>query len=340
MWLHEFHRLFDTVTAEHFGRQQRLDRIEEQVALVWSGSAVSSELAALIETTTDWQYPSWWPKLSDRLSPPVDIPATFTSNKNRTVAVEKLYERLRHIEVVSVILRFIKPSEFGIMSPPVMSLLNLIPSRDPVRGYLDYIDTLRDLGDHHEMDRVASVEMAIWTAFYARYLSAEHRHLTEEMLADEHLLELRFKNLTRGIGQHLGSRRHRLLFATALLKREPETAALIAGRVFEHLILLIARQLRITVVAKDGRSMVATIIDELDSYSYRDLTRELVASTPKELARLWRFRTDAVHGERGTEKVSPSRRNMLRRSSTACVRCPTLGRRTAVWALVDRAGVK
>lgn len=92
--------------------------------------------------------------------------------------VAKLYEHLHHIEVVSIILRFVNPEEFGIISPPVLSFLQLAPHEDGVSDYRHYTEVLRRMRDHHGLARVADVDMALWSAAQL-YLEPEFAALTE-----------------------------------------------------------------------------------------------------------------------------------------------------------------
>ena len=110
---------------------------------------VGPEDLRCIEDSPAWTYRSWWPRLSAALDPPVALPPDLTDPAAKRRAVQDLYDRLNHIEVVSVLLRFYCPPEFGIISPPVASLLNLVPCDPHPRYYCRYLDVLDDLRRHY-----------------------------------------------------------------------------------------------------------------------------------------------------------------------------------------------
>ena len=75
------------------------------------------------------------------------------------------------------------PDRFGIYSPPVASLLGLIPSDEPVKTYLSYREVLRKVGMLHQVERIAHVDMALWAA--ARESTTEsHKILRSRMHGD------------------------------------------------------------------------------------------------------------------------------------------------------------
>ncbi len=84
------------------------------------------------------------------------------TSKERVV-IEGLLTAFRSIELVSIILRFIRPESFGILSPPVERVLNVQRGSDAVETYLNYLDDLREIRSHCEgLPRAADVDMALW----------------------------------------------------------------------------------------------------------------------------------------------------------------------------------
>ena len=88
-------------------------------------------------------------------------------------------------------IRLLKPpQEFGIVSPPVLHLLNLTPQPHHEESYLRYVDTLHDIRRHYDvLERAADVDMALWSAAHLSLLS-EYRALAAEMYGDEYFQEL------------------------------------------------------------------------------------------------------------------------------------------------------
>jgi hypothetical protein len=73
-----------------------------------------------------------------------------------------LYDIFKNIEVVSVVLRFIDPVDYGIMSPPVKYVTRQSPGKNHVDEYLDYLCVLRQYRDTYDFTRIADVDIALW----------------------------------------------------------------------------------------------------------------------------------------------------------------------------------
>jgi hypothetical protein len=73
-----------------------------------------------------------------------------------------LYEAFRSIELVSIILRFIKPENYGIISLPVERVLDVRRGSDAVEIYLNYLGDLRTIKKHYGFERIADADMALW----------------------------------------------------------------------------------------------------------------------------------------------------------------------------------
>lgn len=74
-----------------------------------------------------------------------------------------LYKRFLHIEVVSIILRFVDPQNYAIISPPVEKFFSLQPKEDHVEYYVSYLNLLEKTSKHFRSPtRLADVDMALW----------------------------------------------------------------------------------------------------------------------------------------------------------------------------------
>jgi hypothetical protein len=234
MWVEEFHKLFAEATERYTGRRQDLSLVEREVADVRGGGPITTGVLRAIEESPSWDYPRWWPRLSVGLRQPVRVPSDLSSSSNRHAVLNQLYERLQHIEVVSVIMRFTVPQEFGIISPPVAHLLALPPERDHVAYLLGYESILKAFREHYEKAwRVADVDMTLWSA---AHLQTEYPGLAEEMYRDEFFQEARLGNLLGGLGKYYRQTRgNQIILAKAMLKTDYNLAAVIAGKVHDAL---------------------------------------------------------------------------------------------------------
>lgn len=181
---------------------------------------------------------------------PVGI-SHLEKDADRKQAVRDLFDQVHHIEVTSLVFRFVRPDEFGILSPPVAFILNVVPGRDSVETYERYCKILRELKDYYDLDRVADVDMALWTA---SHLQVGYQALSDRMWEDEFFQGIRLKNLLEGPGilfpplkrraktERARDERRRLLFAEIVVKHHPFIGALVAVRSFEVLIKHLANK--------------------------------------------------------------------------------------------------
>ena len=156
-----------------YGQRQDLERIQKRASQLAPRDTLTY---GHIEQITDlklwagqqfWQWPTRT-EFNERLR---DYPVRDLWNvKGREKEViGQLLNLFRHIEPVSVVLRFLHPKHFGILSPPVEKLLELRASSSPTEKYLNYISDLRDIRDYCnrmkycEFSTAAEVDMAIWT---------------------------------------------------------------------------------------------------------------------------------------------------------------------------------
>ena len=227
MWLRECHRLFRELLELHSRQKQDLRQVEREVRQARTGNHVTATVLQIIENSAGWTYPSWWPILSEKVKDhPIELPELLPAPQKKQEAIRLLYDRLRHIEVVSVVLRFLCPEEFGILSPPVMNLVNLPRARNHVELYCRYLSILTNIRDHYgEFKRVADFDMALWAA--AHLDSTRHRIIWNQMLHDPYFQEILLSNLLEGFGRSWGqSDRERLMLAKILLDYDYMLAAL------------------------------------------------------------------------------------------------------------------
>jgi len=238
VWIQEFHRHFGEITEEHTGKRQDLAKVADEVAGCRSKTDVGPQGLRAIEESSAWDYPNWWPKLSPNLEPPVRVPPNLRDASAKRQIVEALQERLRHIEVVSVLLRFVWPEEFGILSPPVAALIALPYQKDHVQHYLRYVQVLKDFTRQYEgLPKVADVDMALWAAAHGGHYPS----LVDEMYEDAFFQQVRLANLMDGLGRHWQhTNRQRMLLALNFLQTDYEISAVVVARVYETLIHEIA----------------------------------------------------------------------------------------------------
>ena len=294
VWLLEFHKLFPEATERSTEKRQELALVEQQAQAAVDQGRVDAKVLAAIESSEAWSYPNWWPKLSRVIEEPIILPSDLSSPAAQRQAVRRLFGSLKHIEVVSVVLRFLAPKEFGIISPPNSGLLNLAPHSDHEEYYLEYLAVLNAMLEHYGvLERVADVDQALWSAAQLSRFP-DYAALTEDMYGDEYFQELRVSGLLKRLSDHrIRSRRQRILLSKALLRVDHVAAALVASRVLEQLIVDMGRRWGVRgEVRKGGQTRAGALVDGLGR---EPEPRRFLDSMDVNLKTLWRLRRDSVH---------------------------------------------
>jgi hypothetical protein len=246
----------------------------------------------ILEEKTQWAYGQWFPPLSSTMKSPISLPEELEDEKAKKEAIRLLYESLKHIEVVSVILRFMCPDVFGIFSPPVASFLRLSPLPSPIDTYLMYLNVLKNFVEHYKvLKRVADIDMALWSAAHLVHDPA-YAPLKEEMYGDEFFHETRLRNLLKGLeGFWRRTGMQRLIFARVVLERDHVLASVIFARVYESVL----REMM------EYHGLLKGVIQKIDLALVQQIERRSeIASLglqQGQLEALWKLRNKAVHGE-------------------------------------------
>ena len=143
-------------------------------------------------------------------------------------AIGRLHAAFKYIENVSVVLRFVNPAQYGILSPPLEKLLEVRRGRNEVETYLSYLRDLRDARDHYGLPRAADADMALWV-LQERVLSSYSDHeLMRQFRSDTWLLRRRAVNLLAELGGMAGTDDF-LDLARALVEANVSLAGALAG---------------------------------------------------------------------------------------------------------------
>ena len=303
MWIKVCRELYEESVERITGKLPDPGRLERALAGAKAKGQVGPKDLQLIVESSDFPYLRWWPELSKQFERPIPIPQKIDSRPEKKKAVSRLQKRLKHIEVVSIILRFLFPKEFGIISPPVIGLLNLVPSvpdKDNVGQYLRYLDVLGELRLHYrqrtQFRRIADFDMALWTAAQLQWREQKHEAILE-MHQDNYFQEIRLNNLLESLGEHWSrTLRERLLLARALLRYDPVVAAVMVARCYEKIIREVGKRVGHEICIGNQQMPVSKQLEILAGFD--DVRRRRVS--PGDLD-LWQFRNYAVHGKKNRE---------------------------------------
>jgi hypothetical protein len=204
--------------------------------------------------------------------------------------VERLLAVFHNIGTVSLILRFAHPDRFGILSTPVVDLLQ-IHRPTTVELYVAFCDELRAWQEHFGLGTVAETEMALW-AFHqivgGRIYSPGDPEGRQAFDADVWIQRRRIAQALTPLLAKYGP----LELAHILAEEHPKLAGMIAGVEFERLIRLKAHKFYGR-KKRDRKNDVGGLIDEFARHG------QIAWADGKELQGVWRARNKAVHPKPG-----------------------------------------
>lgn len=236
--------LHTELTEIRFGRRQDLDDIERAVAHVRSSRRLTYDDIEKIRDSRVWDADlfGYWPSRTEIESILDPTEWDFWNlPKREDKAIAALIDVFRQIEPASVVLRFIVPDHYGILSPPVETVLGLGPYRRRRDRYKAYLWNLRTLQRDRGLPSAAKADMALWVLQVGLVdgLLREHRDyemLQEAYKSDGRLRAIQVGNLTSRLFKDLS----RSDLAEALLGTNAELAGQIAAIEFERSIKRLA----------------------------------------------------------------------------------------------------
>ena len=196
--------------------------------------------------------------------------------------IRRLLHIFKSIELVSIILRFIRPEHYSIYSSPIQHMLDMRHGRDLVETYMAYLDNLREIKKHHRFDRVADLDMALWVLHekcYGRYRSQE---TIDAYRDDDFMLQLRVSNLVAPLAALSEAK-----LAKALIAAKPDVASLIACHYFEKLLRKLADIFQLPEI--EPGSTLEEVIDAFPHYGPVSSVRKALWKSLKSI------RNDLMH---------------------------------------------
>ena len=243
-YLHKCAELHLEVTERRFGRRQDLDEIERAVAHVLSSRRFTYDDIERIRDSRIWDADlfGYWPSRTEFESIIHSAEWDFWYlPQGEKKAIATLLKVFRRIETASVVLRFIAPSHYGILSPPVETILGLGPYRRLGDRYKAYLRNLRALQRDRGLASVAMTDMALWVLQVGVVDGLLRGHAEYETLqvaysADSKLRAIQVGNLARRLFEEMS----RPDLAEALLDTNLELAGQIAAIEFERAVKEVA----------------------------------------------------------------------------------------------------
>ena len=312
-YLHECLGQFPEVSKKLWkkGKPFNLKALEKEVEVLQSGKVSVQDILKRFENLKNPEY--WWfnkywllPSLNDLSQEQQKKIFYFhqlsRGNENKTNekdVIQNLLEVFRHIELVSIILRFIRPESFGILSPPVQHVLALPSGSDYVETYVNYLNNLRDIRDKYKLHTAAKADMALWVLEHKCYYSEMvDSKIDQAFKEDEFMLQLRAKNLVTPLHKLSSAR-----LASALYDQEKPNrlASLVGCYALEENVkqwaLNEGMEKEAESLAKKDRT---TLDDRIKALAAKGILSDLERG---KLERLKNIRNDVFHAE--VEKLTP-----------------------------------
>ena len=237
-YLHGCLRLHGQVTEIRYGKRQDLGEVESCVARMWAEQAPMWDIVEAIHDHEAFDVNMFGSFDRDRLKSAIYQIQWRDLGKHELIT--RLFKAYRQIEPASVVLRFIDPVRFGIVSSPVQTVLGIRPLRNSTQTYKAYLKSLKYIGKRRSFDRVADVEMALWAlqvGVLDKMLPLRSREeLAKDYEKDIELRRIQARNLTKQLFETA-----KLDVADALLSTNVAIAGQIAGIEFEQLVMAASR---------------------------------------------------------------------------------------------------
>jgi len=261
----------------------------------------------LLRDAEEWDYKKFWPDPAAIVSLRKPIEGCFMLGcEGRERAVRMLYERFQHIEVVSIVLRFVDPENYGIISPPVEKFLALQPQDNHVKYYLTYLDALKEISCYYERPKkLADVDMALWCLShllknwgnrrFRRNWDDKDRSKVSGILVmynmDTFLKKQRLRRVLYEVYKHVKESKtepNRLLLAEGLNdeKIDPELAMVTTSYTFESLVWKLVQEARLEKVL--GKKKLWNMIRKL-------VEEGIIRNTKEDFDQCKTWRDSAVH---------------------------------------------
>ena len=208
-YLHDCLERFPEVSKRRFGCTVDLKALEEAVEDLRSNTVsvrdILTHFRAHFQNTEHWWFHQYWlfPSLDDLSDEDqtkiIDFHPLSEQNEGKPLekkVIHELLEAFRQIELVSIILRFVCPVSFGILSPPVEYLLGLHSGKNAAETYGRYLRNIRTICEKYEFRTVAETDMALWVLKHTCYDEQfKDAAISQKFNNDEFMLRLRAKNL-------------------------------------------------------------------------------------------------------------------------------------------------
>lgn len=275
---------FKELCCLRYGAEFDLEAVEQKVRHLRRRTALTFEDLRYFESPEHWWFRRFW------VFPPQERLAPALENRqfdfwnlepaNEKPLIRELLYAFKTIELVSIILRFVRPELYGILSSPVQHVLEIRRGREPVETYVNYLTDLRAIGSRYGLGRVADVDMALWVLHEKCFGTIRDAAVEKAFREDTFLQRIRARNLVAPLAGFSAAELSQMLEET-----RPELAAVLACHSFEILIRELGEKYGVAPVG--AWVSLESVIDGIPNYGsitpirkalwkrYKDIRNEL-----------------------------------------------------------------
>jgi len=262
---------FPVICRLKYGTEFDLASVEERVRHLRRSTPLTYADLKYFESPEHWWFRRYWvfpPK--DRIEPALEK-ETFDfwnlPESNEAGTIRRLLYIFKSIELVSIILRFIRPEHYAIYSSPIQYMLDIRHGRENVETYLKYLGNMREIEKRYGFVRVADVDMALWVLHEKCFGQHQDPGIAGEYSADDFMLRLRVNNLVAPLVEFSEAK-----LARALIAVKPDMAVVIACHYFEILIRKLADEYHLE--GMDSNVPLEDVIKAFPNYGAADPLRK------------------------------------------------------------------
>jgi hypothetical protein len=167
--------IFSRVSIKRYKKDIKFSLLTAELSKLKKGGCLKYEHLEMIADRSIWPFSTWWrwparEQISDDLSRTeglfkrlAGLPDIHENRRETEKGIFNiLYDIFKHLELVSILLRFIDEDNYAICSPPVLHILNSPRGESYENEYFNYLKEIRKYKNIYELEKVAYVDMFLW----------------------------------------------------------------------------------------------------------------------------------------------------------------------------------
>ena len=169
-------KIFNRVSKKRYGKEVNFEPLTEELSKLKKDGCLTYEHLDKISDRNIWPFHKWWrwpakKQIDEQLKKTAGLFKILSGlpkvHEERVETEKKIieilyYDIFKHLELVSIILRFVDEENYAIYSPPVAKIISSPRGYSYSIEYLNYLKELRKYRDIYQLEKVAYVDMFLW----------------------------------------------------------------------------------------------------------------------------------------------------------------------------------